>query len=171
LIFTLSPITEDDARAISGWCYDPPYSIYNIDPDAANVLMDPIHNYHSVWDEDGNIVGYFCYGVDARVRAGVELGLYPEDSLDLGLGMRPDLTGQGLGGRFVQAGLNLAEAKYSPDGFRLTVAAFNKRAIRVYKNCGFKVQTTFGRTPSGEPEWILMQKNIQSSRLNPNEIG
>jgi RimJ/RimL family protein N-acetyltransferase len=160
LIFTLSPITENDARAISDWRYDPPYSIYNISPDAANVLLDPLHNYHSVHDEYGNLVGYSGFGVDARVRAGIELGLYPEDSLDVGLGMRPDLTGQGFGGRFVQAGLDLAETKYSPDSFRLTVAAFNKRAIRVYENCGFKVQTTFGHTPNGEPEWLLMHKNI-----------
>ncbi len=160
MIFTLCPITENDAHAISTWRYDSPYSIYNISSDAANVLRDPLHNYHTVRDEHQSLVGYFGFGMDARVRAGVDLGLYPEDSLDVGLGMRPDLTEQGLGGRFVQAGLDFAEAEYSPDRFRLAVAAFNKRAIQVYENCGFKVQTTFGHTPNDEPEWLLMHKNI-----------
>ena len=44
--------------------------------------------------------------------------------------MRPDLTGQGLGAEFVRAGLRFAQDSYSPPAFRLTVATFNRRAIK-----------------------------------------
>ena len=74
--FTLKPITRDDARAISGWRYEEPYSIYDGDPSSVEALLQPRYAYHSVYDEHGVLVGYFCFGVDAQVAAGRRLGLY-----------------------------------------------------------------------------------------------
>jgi hypothetical protein len=66
------------------------------------------------------------------------------------LGMRPDLTGRGLGEEFVHAGLRFARETYSPPAFRLTVATFNQRAIRVYERAGFEIVERFGpQTPAG----------------------
>jgi hypothetical protein len=39
LRFTLKPITRDDARAISRWRYDQPYSIYDGDPTSVDALL------------------------------------------------------------------------------------------------------------------------------------
>ena len=143
--FTLKPITRDDARAISRWRYDGPYSIYDGDPTSVDSLLEPRYSYHSVYDERGELAGYFCFGEDARVPAGRRLGLYErEPALDIGLGMRPDLTGRGLGEEFVRAGLRFAREAYSPQAFRLTVATFNRRAIRVYERAGFETVETFG---------------------------
>jgi RimJ/RimL family protein N-acetyltransferase len=158
--FTLTPITRADAQAVSRWRYDGPYSVYNGSPDAVSSLLEPRYLYHSVHDELGELVGYFCFGEDARVSAGRTSGLYDrEDALDVGLGMRPDLTGKGLGERFVRAGLQFADATYSPPMFRLTVATFNRRAIRVYERAGFEPVETFGATRlNGEKEWLLMRR-------------
>jgi len=161
LRFTLKPITRDDARAISRWRYSGPYSVYNGNPNSVEALLEPRFLYHSVCDERGDLAGYFCFGEDARVSAGRRLGLYErEPALDLGLWMRPDLTGQGLGEEFVQAGLRFAREESSPKAFRLTVATFNRRAIRVYEKAGFETVETFGAvTPDGGREWLLMKRS------------
>ena len=158
--FALTPITHADAKAISNWRYDDPYSVYDGNPASVAALLEPCYLYHSVYDEHGELVGYFCYGEDARVSAGKRLGLYErETALDVGLGMRPDLTGQGLGEEFVHAGLSHAQKAYSPSTFRLTVATFNRRAISVYRRTGFEPVETFGATNlNGEKEWLLMRR-------------
>jgi RimJ/RimL family protein N-acetyltransferase len=160
LRFTLKPITPCDARAISRWRYGGPYSIYDGDPTSADALLEPRLSYHSVYDERGDLVGYFCFGEDARVAAGKRLGIYQtEPALDIGLGMRPDLTGRGLGEEFVQAGLRFARETYAPPVFRLTVATFNRRAILVYERVGFETVETFGAPTQGvERAWLLMRR-------------
>lgn len=153
--FNLKPITPDDARAISRWRYGEPYSVYDGDPTSLASLLEPRFLYHSVYDERGELAGYFCFGEDARVSAGRRLGVYERDpALDIGLGMRPDLAGRGLGEEFVRAGLLFAKETYSPPAFRLTVAAFNRRAIRVYERVGFEPVETFG-----SPTWLLMRRD------------
>lgn len=155
--FTLIPITRADARTISRWRYDGPYSVYNGDPGSVDSLLEPRFFYHSVYD-NGNLVGYFCFGEDARVPAGRQLGVYErEPALDVGLGMRPDLTGRGLGETFIGAGLRFAQDSYSPPAFRLTVATFNRRAISVYETAGFVPVETFGAT-TRDGEWLLMSR-------------
>ena len=158
--FTLTPITRADAQAISRWRYDAPYSVYNGNPASVASLLEPRYLYHSVHDDHGELVGYFCFGEDARVSAGKRLDLYEREvALDVGLGMRPDLTGQGLGEEFVHAGLQFARATYDPEAFRLTVATFNRRAIRVYERAGFEPVETFGAIKlNGEREWLLMRR-------------
>ena len=158
--FTLSPITRADAQAISRWSYDGPYAVYDGNPTSVVALLEPRYLYHSVHDELGELVGYFCFGEDARVSAGRTSGLYDrEDALDVGLGMRPDLTGRGLGEEFVRAGLQFADETFSPPAFRLTVATFNKRAISVYERAGFERVEAFGAIRlNGEREWLLMKR-------------
>jgi [ribosomal protein S18]-alanine N-acetyltransferase len=120
--------------------------------------VQPRLHYHSVYDERGDLVGYLCFGEDARVAAGRRTGVYErEAALDVGLGMRPDLTGRGLE-EFLHAGLRLARETYSPQAFRLTVATFNRRAIRVYEKAGFRAVETFGApTPDKEGAWLVMK--------------
>jgi ribosomal-protein-alanine N-acetyltransferase len=73
--------------------------------------------------------------------------------------MRPDLAGRGLGDGFVLAGLRFAKKAYSLPTFRLTVAAFNLRAVRVYERLGFEAVEAFGvRTLEGGREWLLMRR-------------
>ena len=164
--FTLKQISPEDAYAISRWRYDEPYSIYNENPTSVDSLLQTHFYYHSVYDERGDLVGYFCFGEDAKVRTGSRLGVYERESaLDIGLGMRPDLTGHGLGEDFVRAGLRFAQETYSPPAFRLTVATFNLRAIRVYERAGLETVETFGAaTPDGGREWLLMERSAISSQ-------
>ena len=119
--FILTPITRADAKAISRWRYGGRYSVYDGNPVSVGSLLEPRFLYHSVYDE-GDLAGYFCFGEDARVSAGRRLGVYErEPALDVGLGMRPDLTGQGLGEEFVTSGLRFAKATYAPEAGRLPI--------------------------------------------------
>lgn len=58
--------------------------------------------------------------------------------MDVGLGMRPDLTGRGLGVGYLLAGLQLARERLSPERFTLSVTTFNERAIQAYERAGFR---------------------------------
>ena len=154
-MYVFRQIARSDAEEISRWRYPEPYATYDGDPSSVAGLLDPRYNYHVVTDPEGELVGYFCFGADATVPAGRRLGLYDEGALDVGLGMRPDLTGRGLGPEFVRAGLRFARQVFSPPAFRLTVAAFNRRAIKVYEAAGFEAVRSFGDRGN---EWLLMKR-------------
>jgi RimJ/RimL family protein N-acetyltransferase len=154
-VYVFRLISRSDAEEISRWRYPEPYATYDGDPSSVPGLLDPRYNYHAVTDPEGELVGYFCFGADATVPAGRRLGLYDDDALDVGLGMRPDLTGRGLGPDFVRVGLRFARQAFSPPAFRLTVAAFNRRAIKVYEAAGFEAVRSFRDRGN---EWLLMKR-------------
>src|SRR5688572_20055670 len=72
--------------------------------------------YFAAHDAGGELVGYFGFSLDG-------------DVVGVGVGLRPDLTGRGLGLSFLEEGLAFARARFHPRRFRLSVAEFNVRAI------------------------------------------
>jgi ribosomal-protein-alanine N-acetyltransferase len=150
-------LTKLDARAILGWRYDPPYDVYNLDAgegeETIRALLNPAYAYHAIDDEQGELVAACCFGLDARVSGGD----YGADALDVGMGVRPDLTGQGRGSAFVEAVLDFARREFAPSAFRVTIAAFNRRAQRVWEKAGFRQVQAFGRQGDGEPVVVLVR--------------
>ncbi|MEO7022383.1 MAG: GNAT family N-acetyltransferase [Ktedonobacteraceae bacterium] len=160
-IFTL--MEEADAHEINTWRYAEPYAVYNIDAAAEDdpaELLDRRSPYYAVCDETGALVGYFCYGTSAQVWQSETPGLYSEDAtIDIGLGMRPDLTGKGLGLTWVNAGLDFARENFQPRTFRLVVLTFNERAIRVYERAGFaRVRVFTQKNIYGERDFLEMKR-------------
>ena len=84
----VQPITDEQAVAIAEWRYEFPYEWYDTsaDPRRVELFANPGRRTHlrAVVDDDGELVGFFNF-----VPEGHEVRL--------GLGMRPDLTGRGLG--------------------------------------------------------------------------
>ncbi|WP_339255772.1 GNAT family N-acetyltransferase [Paenibacillus sp. FSL P2-0136] len=161
---------EQAAREIVNWRYETPYALYNMldaadDAEDIEELLDG--SYFSVAAADGALIGFFCYGQNAQVGEGIESGLYLDGtSLDIGLGLRPDLTGQGRGLAFLQAGMKFAERTYDAKRFRLSVAAFNLRAVSVYKKAGFVLLHSFvHQHGDSEMEFLLMETRDIAARL------
>ncbi len=121
-------MSEADAEAIIAWKYPGEYSFYDMERDVEDMAeLRSAHlreaKYHSVFSDD-QLVGFYEFTIEG-------------DVVELGLGLRPDLTGKGLGRAFLEAGLAFAKERYRPKRFQLRVAAFNKRAIKLYEQTGF----------------------------------
>ena len=137
-LYTFQPMTADNACAVLGWRYAEPYTFYNADPayfdEDLAALLDPRHHYYTLHDAAGQLCGFCCFGYDARVPGG---DYEDREALDVGLGIHPDLVGQGRGGPFLAAILDFARAEFAPPRFRATVAGFNPRSRRMFEKAGF----------------------------------
>ena len=147
--FTFHKMKQEDAQQIASWHYAAPYDFYDADQDQEDLaeLLDPRswqESYYSVFNEENELVGLFVFKPDGQ-------------SVEVGLGLRPDLTGKGLGQAFLTAGLTFGQGHLSVREWSLSVATFNTRAIRVYERVGFTPLTTFmHRTNGGEYEFLRM---------------
>ncbi|QRG69314.1 GNAT family N-acetyltransferase [Brevibacillus choshinensis] len=154
----LHPLTEAEAKEIVTWVYPEPYSFYNVE-ESEEVMREFLDGtYFSLRDGEDQLMGFFCYGKNAQVPAGRTAGMYEgEDVWDIGLGMKPELTGRGFGRSFLQKGIEFAVQRYSPRQLRLSIASFNKRAIKLYENMGFREVGSF---PSKEVTFRVMTKDV-----------
>lgn len=158
----IKKINYNEAKEISKWIYNEPYTLYSMD--GSEDCIDEILNemYFSASDKENNLIGYYCFGESAQVPVGNEFGVYDcKDSIDIGLGIKPNLCGQGLGLKFLSEAINFAKNKLLAKSLRLTVASFNERAIKVYKRAGFEKVHSFERiTETGRIDFFVMIKEI-----------
>lgn len=140
----VKPMNRYFASCIATWSYQGEYSFYSMiysEELISELLSGP---YVAAVNEQDELVGFYCYGFPAQVRGGIIAGIYDNDAaIDFGLGLRPDLTGQGMGASFVEAGVAYALNRYAGNMVRLVVATFNRRAIRAYERAGFTKGTVF----------------------------
>jgi len=143
VIADIGPVSPEEMDAITGWAYEPPYDFYD-------GRHEPVRNperFHAAHDADGSVVGFYYFELKGRV-------------LEYGLGLRPDLTGQGHGLEFFRAGLEYGRDRFRPDQIVLAVATFNERAITVYERAGFARTGKHIRSLPGfgEVEFIDMEE-------------
>lgn len=147
--YTIRPMGDASAQTIAAWTYPPPYDFYDAvpdDPDLADFLNPDFRRgrYFEVVDDNGELVGSFEFKSE-------------RDPLEIGLGLRPELTGRGLGLGFVRAGMAFARAEFGATDLALTVATFNQRAITVYEQAGFRpVETYQHHTNGADYEFLRM---------------
>jgi [ribosomal protein S18]-alanine N-acetyltransferase len=140
--FAVRPMTAADAQAIAAWRYPGEYSFYDADadPDDLAELLDPAEwgrRYFAADDVPRHeLAGFLMVKLTGRVA-------------EIGLGLRPDLTGRGLGESFVRACLRFASAALGAQSYTLAVAAFNRRAITVYERAGFREAGRFEHYTNG----------------------
>ncbi len=152
------PMDEVNAREIARWQYDSPYDIYNLGDidEAIQYVIDPQNALYSITDEADDLIGFCSFGLDGQVPGGD----YSAEGLDIGMGIRPDLTGQGRGSNCVAAVLDFALRSFSAEHIRVTIAAFNQRALRVWEKNGFQRVQTF-RKGGSDRKFIILTCNEQ----------
>jgi len=137
------------------WKYEGVYAFYDMTADAEDLaeFTDERNwpgRYYAVLNENGELTGYYSYSFLSGI-------------MWIGFGLKPELTGIGLGAGFVDAGIafGVETFAYRQDHIMLAVASFNSRAIHVYEKLGFQaVQTYMQNTNGGKYEFIKMKKTI-----------
>lgn len=127
------PTTESDAEEIAAWSYDGPWAVYDV---TAADLRSELTDYQTVVSaERGDVVGFYCTGPAARVA-----GLAAEDgTIDLGVGLRPDLVGRGMGQQFALAILDDIRRHHRAGRVRVVVQSWNARSVRLAQSMGLVV--------------------------------
>lgn len=147
------PLTADHAADIVTWRYPAPYDCYDMTGADPAFLTDPASGFFALADDDGGLIGFRSFGVDGRVPGGP----YDDSALDTGGGLRPELTGQGLGRAAIGTGLEFGRERFAPSAFRVTIATFNVRAQRVVTALGFRNVGRFAATTTGASYEVLVR--------------
>jgi len=152
------PIDETSARQFLQWKYEPPYEVYNYSPENFErdlaYHLDPANNLYSMVRE-GELIGYCSYGRDARVPGGD----YSEEALDIGMMIKPELTGQGQGSHYANAVMQNGIAKYNPKKLRVTILDTNQRAMKVWMKNGFQKGQAF-ISDSHQQGFVIFTKDV-----------
>lgn len=146
------PMNLYHAAEICGWTYPSPYNINGWlsweqmkglgiefgDPDIRE------QQYLSILDEEQRLWGF--------------AQLFPMEGVTrIGLGMRPEWCGLGMGKQFVQVIVDVARRRRPTDEIDLEVSTWNERAIRTYEKVGFHITDTYERmTPTGKDYFHCM---------------
>ena len=134
--FTIRPFTESDADIVASWRYPAPYDVYDVseDPSLDHEMREPAR-WGSSWfavdgDDPVELAGFL-------ELVAAETGSDGDVEIEVGLGLRPDLTGRGLGVELVESALGFCRERWRPRRFALDVFPWNERAIRCYERAGF----------------------------------
>ncbi|AQQ52614.1 hypothetical protein B0X71_05550 [Planococcus lenghuensis] len=152
--FQFLTMTQQEAQEIAfKWHYDGQYAFYDMEADRGDLeeFLDPA-------ERKGIVFAAYMAGALAGF---ISITRQDAETIELGLGMRPDLTGRGLGSSFLAAGLAFAKAHFSFFRVTLAVAAFNMRAIRLYEKYGFSQTAVFKQqTNGGEYDFLKMDYRL-----------
>jgi ribosomal-protein-alanine N-acetyltransferase len=148
----IAPLSPRHAEDIASWRYDPPYDVYDMTGADPADLLDPAAGFHAVLAGE-RLIGFRSFGPDGQVPG----WHYDDSALDTGGGLRPSLTGQGLGRAVIAAGLDFGRATFAPVAFRVTVASFNARARRTVESLGFRRTDSFRAARDGREFDVLVR--------------
>ncbi|SDQ24210.1 GNAT family N-acetyltransferase [Carnobacterium viridans] len=139
--FKIDKLSQQNAMKIADdWKYDGEYSFYDMteDPEDYEEIISPLlreNNYFQVIKNE-EFFGFFV--LEQTV-----------DTVDMGVGIKPELTGNRLGVQFISLILNYIKENYSVTTVRLGVAKFNIRAQIVYEKVGFTKTREYQQPTNG----------------------
>lgn len=148
--FEIRKMKQHEAMDIAdNWKYNDEYAFYDMTEDIEDyeeIVNESKRgdNYYSVIN-DNSLYGFFCISQN-------------ENSIEIGLGMKPEYTGIGKGLEFVNTILKYVKMNYKVKTILLDVASFNVRAIKVYERAGFCTKgKTMINTNGGVHEFVIME--------------
>ena len=132
--YNFTPMNNEILAVMDGWVYGEFFPDFDMsayhrsagrgeDPPAGPAGCDGF----GVFDENGELVGLFEYYFDDAGTASI------------GLALRPDLTNQGRGPEFLEAGIRFLVSNYGfgGDHVYLDVDRRNEPALKLYERTGF----------------------------------
>lgn len=149
-------MTEEYAdEVVHNWHYDGVYSFYDIAADEVDLRVFTNRAYwenteFAVLDRADDLVGWAMFYMEGQ-------------DMWLSLGLKPELTGVGLGEGFVSQCVAFARSHYGlgERAIKLDVAVFNKRAIKVYERAGFaEIGRITKKTQIGDVEFLRMEQAV-----------
>ncbi len=149
-------MNQNEVEKVISWKYEGVYAFYDMEADMEDLrefreFAAQNKNYWSVYEKE-MLVGFFSYH-DQELN-----------EVEIGLGMNPEWVGQGYGLSFLKAGIEKAIDLYHPNSLSMSVAEFNKRAIKVYQKAGFiKKNTFFQCTNGGMYPFVSMIKKMNQT--------
>ena len=151
--FWIQPMSQDSADQIASWHYPAPYDFYDMvadEEDLAELLSESTReNTYFEVIRNGALFGFATFQSQNKV-------------LEIGLGMKPDQTGKGLGVNFYQAIEDYARKNFDCQVLQLSVASFNQRALALYQKVGYeKVESYQQATNGGEYPFFRLEKCVE----------
>ena len=152
--YVISKMTQKSAVSVAQWHYQDEYEFYDMtaDPEDYQELMNEElrgDSYYQV-TQAGMLIGFFVVEKTDR-----------QEVVEVGLGMAPELTGQGNGLEFVRAILKYVSRVKNPQKILFDVAKFNVRAQKLYQKIGFEVVNYHEQeTNGGSYPFVLMVKSV-----------
>lgn len=174
--FSFVPMTEEYAdEMIHCWRYPGEYAIYDY-AEAREFILDQSiwgRGLFAVLDETSSLVGEVTlefYDDDdifidyAQVESEMWTDSGRQAFLSLGFGLKPELTGRGLGQEFVTACVDFGISHFNYRGqyVLLGVAEFNQRAIKVYERVGFQTFKDQEVELAGQTVRVLRMRKLLS---------
>lgn len=147
--YRVRTLTTDECDAIAGWRYPGRYATYDLDDGAP----DPADGFFAVDDDHGRLIGYCCFGAEARVP-GVDAEAHV---VDVGYGMRPDLIGQGRARPFISAILTFALEHFDVERFRALVLDWNQRSVATCRRAGFEPT---GEVTTDAGRFVVLERDV-----------
>lgn len=157
--FTFEELTQENAVEIANnWKYSGEYAFYDM-------TADP-EDYAEFVDEEARKENGYFQAVSAGKLAGYFCVFQQGTEIEIGLGLRPDLCGRGMGSEFTTAILEYMDSHYHCEKYVLHVALFNQRAIKTYRRCGFQDAKVFMQeTNGGVYDFLRMEKQGNGSAV------
>jgi ribosomal-protein-alanine N-acetyltransferase len=154
----IAPMTQPEAEEVAGWAYPGIYAFYDYsaEPDDLAELRNADRRaglYFAVHLAEHGVIGF------------VQVWPVGEDgSVEIGLGLRPECAGHGLGVAFVRLLCEwlIDRVRLRPMTITLRVATFNARAITVYERAGFHAVETEQYTRHGATvQFLRMHRPVE----------
>jgi ribosomal-protein-alanine N-acetyltransferase len=154
---------------------DEPFSFLNMDRMAADIVAEwrypGVYAFYDLWSDAEDLAElldqtrwegeYFRVDRGGRLTGFWHVKPSSGEAREVGLGLAPELTGQGLGAAFVRAGVDFTVTVTGCPVVSLHVAEFNRRAISVYERVGFRtIGSSVRETPRGALQFLLMELTV-----------
>jgi ribosomal-protein-alanine N-acetyltransferase len=168
------PMTRDLAEQVTTWTYPPPYDSNDMTGADPDFMADPASLFFALLDGAEELVGFRSFGADGQVPggpygepgpAGLDVVARGALVLDTGGGLRPDLTGRGLGRLTTVLGLQHGLELFQPEAYRMTIADSNERALRVAESVGFARVAEFDAAVDGM-RYLVLTARVPDLRLD-----